>query len=1017
MLLLSHQSQSNLLPSDNDNSLLANNVSGHSRCSKDDDNNEQCCDDSTTATKHTNLYPLSASLRSNHANNNNNRSNSHSPCSNNNNHLNFARVSLKTIKNKIKLNASYSLTLLQNASSTRDNNNDLMSPNSHDTIIYNSNSIDSCCNNKILIKSKSITGCLNDDNDDSEKAAPIDELPSGRKISKINSISPDSVNASNDDTAASSKNNGIKSANDVVIPSSCSSTSNENNNEIVVIKSDNGDDIDERKLLNINSKRNTNPFLSDVCNDENVDEKNRQHSNANEIDRNIQLSLDDDDDDEAQSSGNSANTVPSIENSKLKNLSEKVAHSTRMEDYSHDRNLLDDIDNDDEANSEEEFCNSEVFGMRENENCVKSRKKTFVSERAMRRAMTNENEPSAIGLINNVDFAVKASIPTCSYQRHDYRQTAEEKLSAEQSMKRDKKFLKLSKKSSHLFNIIGKVGSSNGRMTSMTPSLKHVNLHYPNKTSIAPLENGDKKYFEKFQSKAKFQLIKLGQKCKILTHQENSMTLPHPRNIRTTIIKTNSNHHKKYQYYNEINKSYQLDDFIRSTHLLYNHNNLPSSQPADNNEAECDNMATSSSSAVAAGDNSNDSNSVIYKSYKSEIDLTRNLTYLDAFLNEHFEHETMTSSTMTRAATNSRQQHYSRYKKNKSSRNINYSSQGNGVEQSMMINDCAFDESIDEGDGQQQRQREKKQKQQFYDGNVTSSSFEYTAVVPKNTAKEKKARKDVQEIISGKSNTTSSSLSSSDYASVYSGGSKVSNDAKTKLISTPEESIEYYDTNVVGRQSKQKRLRSRRSSQPIPEHTNAYHDTECDQFVLFDEANFVELKNNMKKFHPDLYNSVPQFEDLSTAEFYENPQYPLDCYEDEEDGETLINPYARMNASPTINKRQLSYEDRGIQQQDYLEHFQQQLLTRDDDDGIEANEYAMKRHRPRAMTSVNPQHSNYNEKSLATRDVYYNPTASTNDLHENGRGGKFPQYGRHPHRVIVSKSKKQKGEVVLEYEC
>lgn len=403
--------------------------------------------------------------------------------------------------------------------------------------------------------------------------------------------------------------------------------------------------------------------------------------------------------------------------------------------------------------------------------------------------------------------------------------------------------------------------------------------------------------------------------------------------------------------------------------------------------------------------------------------MTRNLTYLDAFLNEHFEHEPMTSSTMTRAMTNSRhqqqqQQHYSRHKKIKaSSRNINYSSQGNVVEQSlsssMMINDCAFDESIDEGDGQQQKQREKKQKHQFYDGNVTSSSFEYTAAArPEISVKEKKTKKDVQEIISGKS----SSLSSSDYASVYSGGSKVSNDAKTKLISTPEESIEYYDTNVI-RQNKQKRLRSRRSSQPIPEHTNTYRDAECDQFVLFDEANFVELKNNMKKFHPDLYNSVPQFEDLSATEFYENPQYPLDYYDDEEDGETLINPYARMNASPTINKRQLAYDERGIQQQDYLEHYQQQLLTRDDENGIEANEYAMKRHRPRAMTSVNPQqHSNYNEKSLSTRDVYYNPTASTNDLHENGRGGKFPQYG-HPHRVIVSKSKKQKGEVVLEYEC
>jgi hypothetical protein len=452
-----------------------------------------------------------------------------------------------------------------------------------------------------------------------------------------------------------------------------------------------------------------------------------------------------------------------------------------------------------------------------------------------------------------------------------------------------------------------------------------------------------------------------------------------------------------------------LDDFIRSTHLL------------KSNNGAIDDSAALSENHIDEQRNANNienynCNSVIYKSYKSEIDLTRNLTYLDAFLNEHFERE-----STTRGESNARQrQHHLRQphgKRVKAPKNINYSEQ----QHQAMINDAIFDgidESIDDG-------RDEGHKQQFYDGNVTSSSFEYTAATKANMKEinGKKARKDVQEIISGKSNTTSSSMSSSDYASVYSGGSKEgrnSNDAKTKLISTPEESIEYYDTNVI-RQHKQKRLRGgRRSSQPIPELTNSCQESERDQFLLLDQANFIELKNNMKKFHPDLYNSVPHFEDLNSIDFYENPQFPLDYFDDgDEGGETLINPYARMNASPT-NKGHI--DERGYQ--DYLEHFQQQLLDHDD---VEVNDYAMKNHpsylmssnfRPRAMTSssVNP-HSHYNEKSSsATREVYYNPAASTNDLHDGAGGRASGKYG-YPHRVIVSKSKRQKGEVVLEYEC
>ena len=819
---MTHQSH------DNECSLLAN-VSGHNSCKIESNSNNK----NAESTKKTNL----------NCNNNN---------SSVNKHLNFARVSLKTIKNKIKLNASYSLTLLQQS-------RDVIDSNLNDTIIFNSNSID---NNKILIKSKSITGCMNE--------------------IEGNSISPNESHLDEANAASDEK----KSANVTVIPSSSSSTSNENNNEIT--STINGSKNDERKLLNVNLKRNTNPFLTDAGNESRC-----------------QRNLESRDDANTQSSGKSSD-----ENGKLKNPAQG-------------------------DDSDEQFCNSEIFG--EGEKHAKRKRKNLT---------TNESE-----------MVIKSSIPTCKFHRTDYQKPCDEQLE-----KREKKF---SKKSGHLFNI-----ASFGRMT---PSLKHVNLHYPNKTSNThsfDASNGDKKYL----TKAKYQLIKLGQKCKILTHHPSSTssTLHPSRHIRTTIIKTNSNHRKKYQYYNEINKSYQLDDFIRSTHL-YNNNTIDNSMSREN-----ENSATLAYNA----ENSN-CNGVVYKSYKSEIDLTRNLTYLDAFLNERFERE----STL-------------RERPHKMRKNINYS--GGNVEQQLqqkaMINDEIFDESIDECDEGQKKQ----QQQQFYDGNVTSSSFEYT-----------KVRKKVTE----KSNTTSSSMSSSDYASVYSGGSKEGrSETKSKLISTPEESIEYYDTNVI-RQRKQKRLRNgRRSSQPIPEHTNTYQDGEEENFLLFDDANFVELKNSMKKLHPDLYNSVPHFEDLNSIDFYDNSEIPLGYFDDgNEGGETLINPYAKMEASPS-NKSYI--DERGLFHENYLDHFQQQLQNHDD---IEVNEFTLKNHlasskfRPRAMTSNS--RLNLNEKSLlGTREAYYNPAASTNDLHDGGVGRASGKYG-YPHRVIVSKSKRQKGEVVLEYEC
>jgi len=1123
-------------------------------------------------------------------------------------------VSLRTIKNKIKLNASYSLTLLQsnasNVSSTTNNNeiedqsidntiinnySKSMFSNNHDTIIYNNNSIDSCNNNKNLIKSKSIMGCLNDDDTMNSGSCNItkdindDDLPSGscdnhqqqqnrynnNKRSKINSIShlnENLLNGSNsirDRSADDDKGNEIiEDENDELsrhialsisnenntnerikqicvignkgdnncntmsdfimdfdngmevkvrekqsinngntIPSSSSSTSNENNNEIIMINKtgkmrDNEmtarneqNNEDERKLLNVTCKRGTNPFLSEEAIGEQEDISKTKAPGMSDFEKiidstpsnneNEEADYDDDEEEKHENhSSENAEKATSIHaaestssNAKLKNHPHGSSISW-IEDY-HENNMID-------INAEEfdsdEFCNSEIFGAQDNGNNDEIKKQSRLTHVQRRkssvksvtdRSVNNQSQltndfidPSlkAATIINNTDqnLIIKSAIPTCPFQRQDYRRPGESDSSLYEMVdgrKCDKKFLKLTKKSNNLFHIPS-FSKSNGKAT---PSLKHVNLHYPNKTytssSALNAAATDKKYFEKFHSKAKYQLIKLGQKCKILTHHPSSTsTLPlRTGNVRTTIIKTNTNHKKKYQYYNEINKSYQLDDFIRATHLLNdassrvnNNNNNIIGNDLNHHEQFYDDMIEYETDGRQNLNNDN-CNSVIYKSYKSEIDLTRNLTYLDAFLNEHFERDT----TMSIRAAGGEQQQSTDVIKNNSRRrqqhkrvksctkNINYLPNAIQIEQmhqfqQTMINDMNFDgidESIDDDFGGQQHL--------VCDGNVTSSSFEYTTATGLEKKIQSDRRKEMQEIISGKSNTTSSSLSSSDYASVYSSGSKEgrnqsNSDAKTKLISTPEESIEYYDTNLV-KLHKHKRIRNgRRSSQPIPEQTNSYRENEADHFLLFDEANFIELKTNMKKFHPDLYNSVPQFEDLNSIDFLEGSQY--DQPQQYDDGETIINPYA-TEAMPITNKSQLSssYDDRNIHHRDYLEHYQQQLLCHDDEN-VETNEYGMKnafylpppssssshqhhhKIRPRTLTASSYTNQNHND---TTRDGYYNPTSSTNDLRYDGR--KFTQKAHsqsipsssfgHPHRVIVSKSKKQKGEVVLEYEC
>uniref|UniRef100_A0A182UBI2 Uncharacterized protein n=1 Tax=Anopheles melas TaxID=34690 RepID=A0A182UBI2_9DIPT len=191
------------------------------------------------------------------------------------------------------------------------------------------------------------------------------------------------------------------------------------------------------------------------------------------------------------------------------------------------------------------------------------------------------------------------------------------------------------------------IGSPRRKRPERGPQLKNINLHFPNKTShqhhhqqqrgqpqhelrssrapatannppgalfhhptgyrqlalpaqpVAPSHHrpgastrGERKYL----NKAKSHFLKLGQKWRLLSASGGK-----PRDTATTTHRPGAQ---------QLVSSYNLDDLIKATHRY-----------GQENEA------------------ANLSQKIVYKSYKSELDLTKNLAYLDSFLNEHFDRD------------------------------------------------------------------------------------------------------------------------------------------------------------------------------------------------------------------------------------------------------------------------------------------------------------------------------------------------------------------------------------------
>lgn len=367
------------------------------------------------------------------------------------------------------------------------------------------------------------------------------------------------------------------------------------------------------------------------------------------------------------------------------------------------------------------------------------------------------------------------------------------------------------------------------------PRLRNLSISFPNRSYMGEV---DKSVFVKTKS----QLIKLGKKCGIIQ--------------------------KPIDFEDNFN-SYEIDEAVKLNDKLL--------------------LDQSSSNYQKA----------VYKSYKSEIDLTKNLNYLDAFLNENFD-KLCDAKTSTVGRINTRVK-----------RDGNF-----GHKRTKSCSKSVTGDTI--------LLQESKRKFQPVQPSISSSdSFSNNISVKRKDNSDK----------SGKSNTTSSSMSSSDYASVYSGPSnrKTHEFLNSKFLEySPKSRLKPYHNR-------------RRSRQ-------------------YDEEYLSQSYQENQRFHNEIY----------TNEF-------------------------------------LSIEDnKKTYQEDYLQHYQTTkaaaLLSihrsNGDEDDIIGDE-------------DNHRNKHYYSNGLSCSDS--NNEVEHKNLKSSNSGQNYGTYG--PHRVIVSKSKKQKGEVVLEYEC
>lgn len=378
-------------------------------------------------------------------------------------------------------------------------------------------------------------------------------------------------------------------------------------------------------------------------------------------------------------------------------------------------------------------------------------------------------------------------------------------------------------------NMIVAPGTTNTWGKYKSSSQKHKEIFYP--TSTSSLINtkrigrkgirkniekdtgggGGGRYFDKIQAKVKIQLDKLEQKCKRI-HKSSTHNSDNMKHSHTTLGG---------------GQTYDIDDFLstavsssgtrartNSIYLQKYDNRTPNNNKyIDNNDKFCDRP---------------NHNKFLYKSYKSEIDLTKNLTYLDAFLDEKFD---MGIANNQSRVTVQQQQDIVQMEK-QATKNCNYEHRRT---KSYTKNNAIV--SINQSKDRQQHILDVSCEE---DSSKTTSKV--NVMVPPSAY-----------------TTTSSSLSSSDYASGYS-YSNGSNEAKEKLILT-------FDDNPVGY------AMANRTSNSVKEkekkthlERHKYHDEFYD--VDKKDTHYMLQQHHYSNSHD--YNDIYDDEDAHMAFSYTN---------------------------------------------------------------------------------------------------------------------------------------------------
>lgn len=320
------------------------------------------------------------------------------------------------------------------------------------------------------------------------------------------------------------------------------------------------------------------------------------------------------------------------------------------------------------------------------------------------------------------------------------------------------------KTSANMIVAPGSTTNTYGKCKSSSQKQKDIGIYYP-ASSTSTLINtkrigrkgmrkniekdinggGGGKYFDKIQARVKIQLDKLEQKCKRI-HKSSTHNAENMKHSHTTLGG---------------GQTYDIDDFLStavsgtraktsSIYLQkYDNTSTPNNKYTDNNDKFCDRP---------------NHNKFLYKSYKSEIDLTKNLTYLDAFLDEKFD--VGSANNQNRMVLLQHQDIMQTEAKEHATKNCNYEHRRT---KSYTKNNAIV--SINQS----------KDRHHILDVSCEEDSSKMT-VTPKVGV--------MPMIPPSAYTTTSSSLSSSDYASGYSYTG--SNEAKEKLILTFDDNpVEY----------------------------------------------------------------------------------------------------------------------------------------------------------------------------------------------------------------------------------